>query len=259
MTGHYMQPLFRPEVIAHATRRLDGAVLLPAPLAAWGAVAFVVAVLALGAWFAATATYTRKESAPGWLSPQGGVARAVAGRRGTVTALLVSEGDIVEAGTPLAVIATDGDYVVTAPIRGRVEALAARVGQSVSRSSTVAVLAANDELMAELLVSPRAAGFVAVGQELRLKYDVLPFGRHGVQQGVVTHVSRTVLAPGETANAGIPVTEPVFHVRVRLPAQRVEAGGASVPLRAGMLLTADILGHRRTLFESLFDPEAVTP
>ena len=156
MTGHYMQPLFRPEVIAHATRRLDGAVLLPAPFAAWGAVAFVVAVLALGAWFAATATYTRKESAPGWLSPQGGVARAVAGRRGTVTALLVSEGDIVEAGTPLAMIATDGDYVVTAPIRGRVEALAARVGQSVSRSSTVAVLAANDELMAELLVSPRA-------------------------------------------------------------------------------------------------------
>ena len=38
-----------------------------------------------------------------------------------------------------------------------------------------------------------------------------------------------------------------------------KAGGASVPLRAGMLLTADILGHRRTLFESLFDPEAVTP
>ena len=233
--------------------------LLTAPLAAWSAVGFVVGVLALGAWFAATATYTHKEPVPGWLSPQGGVARAVAERHGTVTALLVSEGNVVTAGTPLARIATDRDYAVAAPIDGRVEAFAVRVGQSVPRGGTIAVLVANDDLMAELLVPSRAAGFVAVGQILRLKYDALPSGRHGVQQGVVTHVSRTALARDETGNVGIPVTEPVFRVRVRLPAQRVEAGGASVPLRAGMLLTADILGHRRTLFESLFHAQPVTP
>ena len=68
--------LFRPEAVAHATGRLDGTVLLPAPLAAWGAIAIALAVLVLGAWFAATATHARHESVPGSLSPNGGVTTA---------------------------------------------------------------------------------------------------------------------------------------------------------------------------------------
>lgn len=260
-----MQPLFRPEAIAHATGRLDGAVLLPAPLATWATIGIVVAVLGLGAWFAATATYTRHESVRGWLSPQGGVSRAVAGQHGTVTALLVSEADIVQAGTPLARIGPPaqpdaiGDDVVSAPIGGRIDALAAHLGQTVRPGDTVAVVTADDELIAELLVPPHAAGLVATGQTLPLKYDALPHGRRGVQDGTVTYVSRTALAPDEVGNPGIPVGRPVFRVRVRLPAQHVDAGGTSVQLRAGMLLTAEIAGHRRTLIGSLLGPDGAAP
>ena len=52
--------------------------------------------------------------------------------------------------------------------------------------------------------------------------------------------------------AASPVTEPVFPIRVRLPAQRVEVRGRSVSLRTGMLLTAEVAGPSQTLFESLY-------
>ena len=276
-----MQPLFRPEAVAHATGRLDGAVLLPAPVAAWGAVAFAVAALAIGGWFGATATYTSKESVPGRLSPYGGTARAVVVDDGTVVDLLVAEGESVEAGAPLARIGTprrlaDPDItatvrgtaatlasnvatarkdVVAAPIGGRVDMLAVRIGQYVRGGDTVAVLVADDELVAELLVPAHLAGFVAVGQILRLNYDALPFGSRGSQQGVVTRVSRTAFSPAEAEATGIPVAGPVFPVRVRLAEQRIDVEGAPVSLRAGMLLTADIVGPPQTLFESLFGPQ----
>ena len=328
-----MQPLFRAEAVAHATRRLDGDVLLPAPLVTWGAVAFVVAVLVLGACFAATATYTRTKSAVGWLSPNGGVARAVSRRDGTVLALLVADGDVVEAGAPLARVGMpaqlgsgrdplassqsertqahgpvedvatgavaaadtkamppevavqallvtaahallrdvaglthhgpDGspdelvernvESIVTAPISGRVEGVFAHEGQYISRGSTVALVAASDELIAEIVVPAHVAGLVTRGQNLRLKYEGLPFGRDGVQQRIVTQVSRTPIAPEDYEDAPIPASDPVYRALVRLPAQEIDIGGASVRLHAGMRLTAEIPAPERTLLQTLYE------
>lgn len=406
-----MEPLFRTEAVAQATRRLDGAVLLPAPLPVWIVGGGAIAVLALAAWFASTATYARKETVPGRLSPETGTVRAVASRGGVVAELLVSEGEVVAPNAPLARIGmldrsrddsdaavlartlaaqkdahleaaavaarrleldarrledrrsslrrelddvasqtrlqayrvsvarrdlgkaadlarrghlsrSDRDaaaaalvdarhglsglrrtaealerevadvgaqlaaipeaeaaaradaagavagleeriarlgmeveHVVVAPVGGRVDALPARAGQSVGPGSPVAVVVpVGEELVAELYVPSRAAAFVAAGQPLRLKYEAFPFQRYGAQDGVVAEVSRTVLSPAETGTAGIGIAEPVFRVRGRLAAQTLDAYGASVPLRAGMLLSADIVVDRRTLLEWLLDP-----
>ena len=406
-----MDPLFRTEAVAHATRRLDGAVLLPTPLPVWIVGGCAVAVLALAAWFASSATYARKETVLGWLSPETGMVRAVASRGGVVSELLVSKGDVVERDAPLARIGmldrskddsdaavlsrtlaaqrdarletadvavrrleldarrlegrrsslrreladvgrqirlqsyrvsvarrdvgkavelarrghlskSDRDaaaaalvdvqqalsglrrtaegleremsdigaqldaipeaeaaaraeaegavaaldermarlemeveYVVVSPIGGRIDALPARAGEALRPGSPVAVVVpVGEELIAELYVPSRAAGFVAAGQPLRLKYEAFPFQRYGAQDGVVTGVSRTVLSPEETGIPGIRLAEPVFRVRGRLAAQRLDAYGASVPLRAGMLLSADIVVDRRTLLEWLLDP-----
>ena len=268
-----MQPLFRAEAVAHATQRLDGEVLLPASLVTWGAVAFLVAVLALAAWFAATATFTRTESAEGWLAPDGGVARAVSRRDGTVHAFMVAEGDVVEAGAPLASVGMTrefssghdgsngsshkplgrhGDHIVTAPISGRVEALLVREDQYITHGSTVALVAASDELIAEIAVPLHVAGLVTSGQDLRLKYDRLPFGHQGVQQGIVTHVSRAPLTP-ENSDGSMPARDPVYRAQVRLPAQEIDVGGISVGLHAGMRLTAEIPAPRRTLLQTLYE------
>ena len=406
-----MEPLFRTEAVAHATRRLDGAVLLPTPLPVWIVGGCAVAILALAAWFASTATYARKETVLGWLSPETGMVRAVASRGGVVSELLVSKGDIVKRNAPLARIGmldrskddsdaavlsrtlaaqrsarleaadvaarrleldarrledrrsslrreledvgrqvrlqsyrvsvarkdlgkavelarhghlskSDRDaaaaalvdarhamsglrrtaegleremsdvgvqleaipevgaaarveaegavaaldermarlemeveHVVVSPIGGRIDALPARAGQAVGPGSPVAVVVpVGEELVAELYVPSRAAGFVASGQPLRLKYEAFPFQRYGAQDGVVVEVSRTVLSPDETGIPGIRLAEPVFKVRGRLAAQKLDAYGASVPLRAGMLLSADIVVDHRTLLEWLLDP-----
>ena len=322
--------------MAHATQRLDGEVLLPAPHVTWGAVAFSVAVLALAAWFASNATYTRTASGQGWLAPDGGVTRAISRREGIVLALMVAEGDVVEVGTPLArvgnpgrfgnrynwapnpkqskeetykgspfvdvatetmsdaenrqavpsavafeqavaraarellwgmaeltrqgmdgsfdeFLSRDGDHIVRAPISGRVDALVAQEGQYIYGDTTVALLAASDELIAEIAVPLHVAGLVTTGQDLRLKYEGLRFGHQVIQQGIVSNVSRTPLSPDDIEQLGVPVAGPVYRVQVRLPAQEIHVGGVSVGLHAGMRLTAEIPAPRRTLLQTLYE------
>lgn len=259
-------PLFRQEALDHATGRLDGQVLLAAPLATWSALAIIIAVLGLATWFATTASYTRKESARGWLVPEGGLARVFAGGEGFVTALMVAEGDHVEAGQPLARIGTPGQNtqyratprspsrtgLVHAPLDGRVEAVRVQLGQYVAQGASVAVVAAGDRLVAEIFLPSHALGLVEDGQRLRLRYDAMHLGDHDAQEGVVTHVSSAPLLPEEAGNGRIAFTKPVFPIRVSLPAQRVNVGGRSEPLRVGMLVTAEVARPPQTLFESMY-------
>ena len=177
-----MLPLYREEALRHAAGRLDGEVLLPSPVSTWLIGGVLVGALALGAWFAATASYARSETVTGWLVPSG------------------------------------------------------------------------DELVAELFVPSHAAGFINAGQTLKLKYEAFPFQRFGSQEATVDNVSLTVLTTEETGLPGAAFSEPVFSARGRLAAQTVYAYGTSVPLRAGMLLSADVVVDRRTLVEWLLDP-----
>jgi len=119
------------------------------------------------------------------------------------------------------------------------------------------VVAAGDDLVAEVFLPSHALGLVEVGQRLGLRYDALHLGDHDTQEGVVTHVSSALLPggarlPEEASNGRIALSKPVFPVRVSLPAQRVDVGGHSEPLRAGMLLTAEVAGPPITLFESMY-------
>jgi membrane fusion protein len=129
------------------------------------------------------------------------------------------------------------------------------VGQTLVPGATVAVISAGDsQLEAELFAPSRAAGFIRVGQPVRLMYQAFPFQKFGAGKGQVTAVSRTVLAPSEVAIPGLQFQEPVFRVKVRLERESVAAYGAEVPLQPGMLLNADIVVDRRSLLEWLLDP-----
>src|SRR3989344_3082885 len=97
-----MSGLFRGEALDHSSRRLEGEVVLAAPLRqntlAW---LFVVAVVAM-ATFASTATFVRKERVSGWIAPDRGLVRLTARDGGIVEALFISEGEAVDAGQPIA-------------------------------------------------------------------------------------------------------------------------------------------------------------
>lgn len=146
-------------------------------------------------------------------------------------------------------------FAAIAPIDGTVVAVPVERGQTVAAGAAIAVLAPRgSELIAELYVPSRAAGFIRPGQTVRLMYQAFPYQRFGAGSGVVQAVSSTVLSPSEVAIPGLTVQEPVFRVRIKLARFSVSAYGQEMPLQPGMLLTADIVVDRRTLIEWLLDP-----
>jgi membrane fusion protein len=102
--------LFRQQAVEHVTRgRLDGSVVLAVPLSVRLLAILAGLVVAGVVIFAANASYSRRETAPGWLTPDQGVLRAAAVQGGRIEALLVQEGDLVSAGQPLARLALDAE------------------------------------------------------------------------------------------------------------------------------------------------------
>lgn len=103
-----MTDLFRKEATTHATRRLSGEVVLAAPLSnrmlSFGAIA-IVAVATLAA---ATASYARKETVIGWLTPDAGIIRQAAPQGGIIETIHVKEGAAVVAGQPIATVRLSG-------------------------------------------------------------------------------------------------------------------------------------------------------
>lgn len=151
--------------------------------------------------------------------------------------------------------AVQSTYVVVATVAGRVAALPVNQGQTVEPGVAIAVMTAGDSpLEAELYAPTRASGFIHEGQDVRLMYQAFPHEKFGTGEGVVTSVSRTVLAPAEVAIPGLQVSEPVFRVRVRMKSDTVAAYGRRVPLQPGMLLNADVVIDRRSLLEWFLDP-----
>lgn len=97
-----MTAFFREEVVLHSRRRLDGAIILATPLSlkllSWSA----VAVLVLIGVFLSVASFARRETVTGWLAPDAGLVRVSALQGGAVEAVVVTEGQTVKAGQPLA-------------------------------------------------------------------------------------------------------------------------------------------------------------
>ncbi len=142
---------------------------------------------------------------------------------------------------------------VTAPIDGIVTNINPANGQTVAAGTPLATILPRDAtLHAEMLVPTRAIGFVKPGQPVTLRYEAFPYERFGQYRGHVESVGRDVWTQGQVGP--LPVHEPVYRIVVALDDQAVRANGAMLPLRAGMLTSADLLMERRTLVEWLFQP-----
>lgn len=266
-----MPDLFRKEAVEHATRRLEGEVILFNILPVRLLIAAFLIVIAIACAFALSASYARKETVSGWLTPDSGLIRALAPQGGLIATLHVKEGDMVLAGASLAELqlaygpaddrsgldpqSGQSTYVVTSPINGRVAALLPQPGQTLAAGGLVAIIVPQDsQLIAELYVPSRAAGFIREGQDVRLMYQAFPHQQFGAGTGRIVDMGGAILNPGDISSPGIPLAEPVFRTRVELTNDYVEAYGERIPLQPGMVLTADIVIDRRTLWEWLLDP-----
>lgn len=102
--------LFRQQAVDTCCDRLHGHVILlprlPHSLLCIGLLLWLVLVIV----FLCQASYSRKETVLGWLEPMDGVVRVYPQSEGKLAQLLVSDGDRVTRGQPLAVI--NGDRVL---------------------------------------------------------------------------------------------------------------------------------------------------
>ena len=143
-----------------------------------------------------------------------------------------------------------GERVIRAPFDGVVGVVLAPLGDDLDAGAPVmTVLPHGALLQAELWVPSRAAGFLAPGQTVRMRYDAFPHQKFGVAHGTVTAVSKTAIPSQEVGGSA-----PMFRVIADLEAQDVTAYGAAVPLQAGMTLNADLVLEARTLWSLLLDP-----
>lgn len=143
--------------------------------------------------------------------------------------------------------------IVTAPKSGRVT-LQAREGSSISQGSALAViLPPGAKLKAQLWAPSRAAGFMRVGDDVRLRYDAFPYERFGTAHGRISGIASAPTQPGDLPLA-MDASEALYRVDVELDAQVVRAYGRDWPLAAGSLATADVVLESRTLLSWVLDP-----
>lgn len=145
-------------------------------------------------------------------------------------------------------------YVITAPISGRVTALATGLGRGVNSVRPLMVIVPEDaELTAELYAPSRAVGFVEPGKETRLLYDAFPYQRFGSFEGSIASISRIAIDPRET-DIPFPFEEPVYRISVKLNQQNIKAFGEATPLQAGMTLQANIVLERQSFLGWILQP-----
>lgn len=145
-------------------------------------------------------------------------------------------------------------FELRAPYAGRIAAVNVEPGDPVAPGRTLLTLLSPDaQMQAILLVPSRAAGFIDVGQSVRMRYDAFPHARFGSHPGTVSRVGRSVLAPNQLQPPAR-ADEPIYKVRVALERDTLDAYGKPMPLQAGMALEADVVLERRPLWTWLLEP-----
>ena len=174
--------LFRREAVDHGTRRLGGEVVIATPLKVSILGAVLVGIVAVAAAFAATASYARKETVVGWLTPEAGLVRAAAQRGGIATEVLVEEGATVAVGAPLAVMRLSADTVAGDAGEALLRALTAQTEAAEARANAAVagLVAEGERLVRERagLVSELASIADQIGlQEQRVRLAAAETGR----------------------------------------------------------------------------------
>jgi membrane fusion protein len=146
-------------------------------------------------------------------------------------------------------------YLVRAPITGHVSLVQVTIGQPADpRRLQMEIVPANASLQAILFIPAHAAGFVHVGQRVRLLYDAFPYQKYGTHGGQIIDVSQTILTAADVSG---PVTlkEPAYKVVAALDEAVIKTRDKkTIPLQPDMPLRADIILEQRTIMNWILEP-----
>ncbi|ARM91485.1 HlyD family secretion protein (plasmid) [Rhizobium sp. CIAT894] len=135
---------------------------------------------------------------------------------------------------------------IRAPVSGALEQFSGLAhGSYVQSGQTVGWISPNDDLVAEIYVSPNDIGFVQPGQPVRLQVDAFNYNQWGVIKARVVEVAQDF-----TLHDG----NPVFKVQCALSRSELALkSGAIGHLKKGMTVRARFLLANRTLLQLLYD------
>jgi hemolysin D len=147
-----------------------------------------------------------------------------------------------------------------APQEGVVQGLATHTPGAVLQPGVplLTIVPRGDRLHAEAVLANEDAGFVEVGQRVKVKLAAYPFQKYGLMEGSVVRLSADAEAPEAAAKAtGSSYAAPPlsFKAVIALDAQTLQLpNGAQLPIAPGMAMTAEIHQGRRTVMEYLLSP-----
>ena len=143
-------------------------------------------------------------------------------------------------------------HVLTANEKGKATGINVVTGETVRDNDLMlSLIPENAELVAELFLPTRSAGFVKKGDSVKLRLEAFPYQRFGYLSGDVTYIGTVLLQQGESP---LPINEPVYRIRVSLEKEYVDFKGSAISLKNGMLLEADILLESRSILGWILEP-----
>lgn len=136
---------------------------------------------------------------------------------------------------------------VVAPVDGVVFEPKARALGVLSPGEPILTLVPQAGLKAEINVPNKDIGFVKTGLKAKVRVDAFPFTRYGELEGVVSQIGADALPPDPRTNYYR------FPVKLTLNRAYLKAQGVTIPLRAGMAITANLKLREKRLISLLSD------
>jgi hemolysin D len=149
--------------------------------------------------------------------------------------------------------------VLRAPADGVVLELGARSIGSVAKEAEplVTLVPQGNKIEAEVDVDSADVARLRIGDPVRIKFDALPFQRHGTVPGTLRVVTENSFQPDKNARppADKPEGQPAFfRARVALGPPELRDVPRDFRLIPGMTTTAEIVVGKRTIISYLLDP-----
>jgi membrane fusion protein len=145
-------------------------------------------------------------------------------------------------------------YVVSATHAGMVTSIQVVEGETLhSIRPLLTIFPEGAQLVAELLLPTRSAGFIEEGDVARLRFDAFPHQRFGFLASKINRIDKTLITKNDV-DFPVPMNEPVYRLQAKLDTQFIQGYGKKFNLKSGMIFNADIMLDKRTLIEWLLEP-----
>ena len=178
-------------------------------------------------------------------------------RREATQRLVEAKRDLESVDQQLSAIGRRGELMVLrAPEDGIVLELGKRsIGSVVPAAETLVTLVpVNAAIEADVEIGPQDVGHVALGDGARVKFEALPFERHGAASGNVRVISDDALPPDQLAAAkdrGL-----VYRARISVDPSTLRDLPARFRVLPGMEVTADVKVGTRSILSYFLRPVA---